>query len=119
VATNSGTSAIVPFSNIPPSTPFSALRAVPALIVAVILLFLVALGVKRHLNAPTRRFTFSGAFAATVVGCGGGSTSLASPQPPQIVTPQGQFIIIVTPSAMSANGKPLQLQPIQLALIVN
>jgi hypothetical protein len=102
VATSGGTSAIVPFSNIPRSTPFSVLRAAPGLIVAVILLFLMALGVRRHSNAPPRRLTFSSAFAATILlamlggilnaaGCGGRSTSLASPPPPQIVTPQGQF----------------------------
>jgi hypothetical protein len=130
VATSGGTSGILPYTNIPCSTPFSVLCAAPGLIVAVILLFLLAFGAKRISSAQPRRLTLSGAFVATILlamlgafltvaGCGGGSTSLASPQPPQIVTPQGQFIIIVTPSATSANGKPLQLQPIQLTLIVN
>jgi len=129
VATSSGTSTILPFSSIPPSTPFSVLRTAPVLTVCVILLLLLAFGAKRILNAP-RRLSFSSAFAATMlltvfgailtaVGCGGGSASLASPQPPKIVTPQGQFIIMVAPSATSANGKPLQLQSIQLTLTVN
>jgi hypothetical protein len=119
VATSGGTSGILPYTNIPCSTPLSVLCAAPGLIVAVILLFLLAFGAKRISSAQPKRLTFSGAFVATILlamlgafltvaGCGGGSTSLASPQPPQIVTPQGQFIIIVTPSAMSANGKPLQ-----------
>jgi hypothetical protein len=56
--------------------------------------------------------------ALTTAGCGGGSAMLTT-TPPQIVTPQGQFTIIVTPSATSANSKPLQLQPIQLTLTVN
>jgi hypothetical protein len=67
VATSGGTSAIVPFSNIPRSTPFSVLRAAPGLIVAAILLFLMALGLRRHSNAPPRRLTFSSAFVATIL----------------------------------------------------
>jgi hypothetical protein len=130
VATSGVTSGILPYTNIPRSTPFWVLRAAPGLAVGVILLLLLALGVKRHSNTPPRRLTFSSAFVATIAlvvlgviltaaGCGGGSTSLASPQPPQIVTPQGQFIIMVAPSATSANGKPLQLQSVQLTLTVN
>jgi hypothetical protein len=38
---------------------------------------------------------------------------------PQVVTPQGTSTITVTPSATSANGKALQLQPMQLTLVVN
>jgi hypothetical protein len=75
-------------------------------------------------NARPRRLAFGGVYAATAfflvlgvifaaTGCGGGSTSLAAPQSPQVVTPQGTSMITITPSATSASGKALQLQPIQ------
>jgi hypothetical protein len=50
-------------------------------------------------------------------GCGGGSAARTTP--PQVVTPQGTSNMVVTPSAMSSSGKPLQLQPMQLTLTVN
>jgi hypothetical protein len=93
------------------------------------LLLFLTLGAKRDSHMPPRRRAFTGASSAiiflmilgaiwTAEGCGGGSAMLTT-APPQIVTPQGQFTIIVAPSATSANGKPLQLQPIQLTLTVN
>ena len=51
-----------------------------------------------------------------VTGCGGGSAAVAPPPP--IVTPSGTSTIVITPSAMSVSGQPLQLQPIQLTLTV-
>jgi hypothetical protein len=86
----------------------------------------LALEAKRYLTLRPTRFAFSGAFAAIAIflmlgsgGCGGGSASQAAPQTPQVVTPQGNFTITITPSATSAGGKPLPLQPIQLTLTVN
>jgi 6-phosphogluconolactonase (cycloisomerase 2 family) len=129
VTTSSGTSGSVPFVTVPRSIPFPVLRAATGLIVVVFLLLFLTLGAKRDSHMPPRRRAFTGASSAiiflmilgaiwTAAGCGGGSAMLTT-APPQIVTPQGQSTIIVTPSATSANGKPLQLQPIQLTLIVN
>jgi hypothetical protein len=129
VTTSSGASGNVTLVNVPRSIPLPVLPAAPALIVAVILLLFLAFGAKRDSDSLSRRRAFSGAFSVVIflmtlgaiwaaAGCGGGSAMLTT-APPQIVTPQGQFTIIVTPSATSANGKPLQLQPIQLTLIVN
>jgi hypothetical protein len=128
VTTSGGASGILPFSSVPRSTPFLVLLAASGVAFAVTILLLLVLGVNRHLNVRPRRLAFSGAFSAILfllmlgamlgaAGCGGGSAAMTTP--PQIVTPQGQSTIIVTPSAMSANGKPLQLQPIQLMLTVN
>ena len=128
VTTSGGASAVPPFYEMPRLTPFQILRTAPGLIFAVILLSLLAFCAKHQSRAQARRLAFSSAFTAIIFllmlsatlgvsGCGGGSAAVTTP--PQIVTPQGQSMIIVTPSAMSANGKPLQLQPIQLTLTVN
>jgi hypothetical protein len=128
VTTSGGASDIPPMSKTPRLKPFPILRTAPGLNVVISLLLLLASGVRHLSEAPTRRLVFSAAFSAIIflamlsamlvaAGCGGGSAAITTP--PQIVTPQGQFIIIVTPSATSANGKPLQLQPIQLTLTVN
>lgn len=128
VTTSGGASARLPFYEMPRITPFPMLLAAPGLTVVVSLLLLLASGANWRANAQPRRFAFSGVFHAIIfllmlsaifgaAGCGGGSA--ATTTPPQIVTPQGQSAIIVTPSATSANGKPLQLQPIQLTLTVN
>ena len=126
VTTSAGTSSSLPFFNVPRSIPFLILPAAPGLIVAVILLVFLAFSTKHNSDTPMRRRTFSSAVIflmmlgaiCVATGCGGGSAMLTT-APPQIVTPQGQFTIIVTPSATSASGKPLQLQPIQLTLTVN
>jgi hypothetical protein len=129
VTTSAGASSGPPFFNVPRSIPFPILRAATGLTIAFVLLLILAFGTKRDSETPLRRRAFSSAASAiiflmmlcaiwTAAGCGGGSAMLTT-APPQIVTPQGQFTIIVTPSATSANGKPLQLQPIQLTLTVN
>ena len=126
MVTTSGSAAAPPFYFAPRSMPFSSLRTAPILAAAILLLLWLALGAKRRLTLRPTRFAFSGAFVAIVIllmlgsgGCGGGSTSQAAPQTPQVVTPQGTSTITVTPSATSAGGKPLPLQPIQLTLTVN
>jgi hypothetical protein len=114
-----------PFSFVPRRTPLLALRAAPTLAVGVLLLFLIALAARRDMGLRARRLAFGGAFATiavllvlTTAGCGSGSTNVAAPPPPQVITPQGSFNIVVTPSALSASGQPLQLQPIQLSLTI-
>jgi hypothetical protein len=130
VTTSGGSSGILPFSGLLRANPFSRVRAAPVLTVGMILLLLFGLHARRNWNARPRRLAFGGVYVATAffltlgviiaaTGCGGGSTSLAAPQSPQVVTPQGVSMITVTPSATSANGKVLQLQPIQLTLTVN
>jgi len=54
--------------------------------------------------------------ALSTGGCGGGSTAAVTPA--TIVTPSGTSTIVITPTAMSSSGQPLQLQPIQLTLTV-
>lgn len=128
VTTSGGASTILPFYEMPRLTPFPILGTAPVLTVVVSLLLFLAFGANWRANARSRRFAYAGASQAIIfllmlsaifgaAGCGGGSA--ATTTPPQIVTPQGQSTIIVTPSATSANGKPLQLQPIQLTLTVN
>jgi hypothetical protein len=126
MVTTSGSAAAPPFYFAPRSKPFPSPRTAPILAAAILLLLWLALGAKRRLTLRPTRFAFSGAFAAIVIllmlgsgGCGGGSTSQAAPQTPRVVTPQGTSTITVTPSATSAGGKPLPLQPIQLTLTVN
>ena len=132
IPTSGGTSAALPFSSEPRATPLIQLRAAPVFVLLTLVLFAVAFAVrgKQPWNARPRRSAFAGAFAAmsllailgvmlTAAGCGGGSATIAPPQIAPVVTPQGTSIITVTPSATSANGKALQLQPIQLTLVVN
>ena len=123
--TTSGSASAPLFIFAPRLKPLSGLRAIPALAAGVLLLLLLVLATKRDSVHRPRRLACGGVFASiaillvlTTVGCGGGSTSVAAPPPPQIITPQGSFNIVVTPSAMSASGQPLQLQPIQLTLTV-
>jgi hypothetical protein len=56
--------------------------------------------------------------AASLGGCGGGSSGVLV-TPPPVITPAGTSTIVITPTAMSATGQPLQLPPIQLTLTVN
>jgi 6-phosphogluconolactonase (cycloisomerase 2 family) len=125
MVTTSGSAAAPPFSFAPRPWPLPALRAVPALAAGVLLLLLLAYAAWRNSVDRTNRFLLGGVCATaaallvlTAAGCGGGSITVAAPPPTQIVTPQGSFNIVVTPSAMSASGQPLQLQPIQLSLTV-
>jgi hypothetical protein len=128
IATSGGTSTATPFFKTPRVTPLSQLRAAPVCVMVALLLAFAAHS-KHHWNARRGRVRFAGAFGAailfaifgltwTAAGCGGGSANVISSQP-QVVTPQGQFTITIAPSATSANGKPLQLPPIQLTLVVN
>jgi hypothetical protein len=50
-------------------------------------------------------------------GCGSAGNASPTPQP-LIVTPSGTSMIVVTPTASSSTGQPLQLTPIQLTLTV-
>jgi hypothetical protein len=128
VTTSGAAAGILTFFDEPRSMPFPAHRAFPGLTIVLILFLLLMPGVRHRSSAPTPPHLFSAAFNAIIFlvmfsamlgawGCGGGSAAITAP--PHLVTPQGQSIIIVTPSATSASGKPLQLQPIQLTLIVN
>lgn len=130
VTTSGGASGILPFSGLPRANPLSRVRVAPVLTVGVILLLMFVPRAKRGWNARPRRRTFGGVYAATAfflilgvifaaTGCGGGSTTAAAPQSPQVVTPQGTSMITITPSATSTSGKALQLQPMQLTLMVN
>jgi hypothetical protein len=127
MVTTTGAAAALPFAF--PARPFSLpTPRVPTLLtVAAILVFLFVLAGRLTPATRPRRLALRNALAMIALslgfaaaGCGGGSTSTtAPPQITPVVTPAGAFIITVTPSANSAAGQPLQLQPIQLTLTVN
>ncbi len=146
VTTSGGTNGVLPLDVAPRSTPFLRLRTAPGLTAVILLLLLFAFCVMQNsrerlgqLVLPVlllsarrqpQRPAFAGTFAIGLflvmlslglgaAGCGGGSYSTPPPQPPTIVTPHGTSTITINPAAMSASGKPLQLQPIQLTLTVN
>lgn len=52
-------------------------------------------------------------------GCGGGTSNTSASQSSTLVTPAGTYTLVITPSANNSAGKPLQLAPIQLTLVVN
>jgi 6-phosphogluconolactonase (cycloisomerase 2 family) len=125
VTTSAGAETTLLYSA-PRSRPFTGLPVAPILAACAFLLFFLAVRGKHHKNIHGRRYGYGGAFATIAFflvlcseGCGGGSTNISAPQTPQVGTPQGTSIITITPSATSASGKPLQLQPIPLTLIVN
>jgi hypothetical protein len=113
---------------LPPSIPvrFPPISGVPLLpFVAFALVLLICLVGFRAFERATgkNRFVACGLFTATIfcvilgtAGCGGGNAAVQPPPP--IVTPLGTSTIVITPSAMSPSGQPLQLQPIQLTLTV-
>jgi hypothetical protein len=115
-------------ASLPPLTPvqfkpFDGLRLIPTLTLATGL-FLI-MGYRRAFEETThpRRMALNVALVAvlsyatlSVGGCGGGSAAAIAPQ--TIITPTGTSTIVITPTAMSSTGQPLQLQPIQLTLTV-
>jgi hypothetical protein len=129
VITSGGSGGVLPFSSLPRSMPLWRIRAASGLIATMVLVLLFVIRAKRGPYTQPRRGAFPAASAAivllallgvmlTAAGCGGGSAAITTPSPP-LTTPQGTSKIIVAPSAMSANGQPLQLPPIQLTLTVN
>ncbi|MGB7284982.1 MAG: choice-of-anchor D domain-containing protein [Candidatus Acidiferrum sp.] len=132
VTTSGGAGAATPFSNLnlPRAKPSLDPPAAPGLITGILLLILLAagLGIGERAAPWPKRLTLGSALSTvallimlgamlTAAGCGGGSSGATTPPP--IITPQGMSNIVVTPAAKSANGQPLQLQPIQLTLTVN
>jgi len=124
MVTTSGAAATPP-SSLPRTVPLPGLRTLPPVCALVLLLLLLALIRKRNSTHRPWRTGPGYVFATVVVllvlsasGCGGGSANVTAAPPPQVVTPQGTFTIVVTPSAASLNGQPLQLQPIPLTLTV-
>jgi hypothetical protein len=119
--TTSGAAALPP--SIPVRRPpISRLPLLP--FVAFALLLICLLGFRAFESVTGRnRLVVSGVFTAAifcmilgVAGCGGGSAAVSPPPP--ILTPSGTSTIVITPSATSLSGQPLQLQPIQLTLTV-
>ncbi|MGC1614480.1 MAG: choice-of-anchor D domain-containing protein [Candidatus Acidiferrum sp.] len=129
VKTTGGSSGLLPFYEVPCSTPFRDLRTIPGLTLGIILFLLLVFRARRDSKPqPRPRRLALGAALTTLAfvailnaaGCGGGSPSVSATTPPQqIVTPQGTSAIMIIPSATSVSGQPLQLQPIQLTLTVN
>lgn len=121
--TTSGVGAMALLRTTPRSPSASGMRA--ALFLALGSVLLVFFHRKRNLRwaALAARVATAGIVTAVLVlvvfhlaGCGAGT---ASTLPAAVVTPRGTSTILVTPSAMSASGKPLLLQPMQLTLTVN
>jgi hypothetical protein len=113
---------------LPPSIPvrfkpFGGLRLLPFLALAMVLLMMITTRWSFENAAYAKRMALSGAFVAMVFyaalsvgGCGGGSAAVLPPPP--VITPTGTSTIVITPTAMSSSGRPLQLPPIQLTLTV-
>jgi hypothetical protein len=104
--------------------PFGELRWLPLLVLAAILLMMLLYRTGFERMAYAKRMVLSSALIAmfafaglNMAGCGGGSAAVLAPPP--IITPPGTSTIVITPTAMSSTGQPLQLQPIQLTLKVN
>ncbi len=116
---------------LPPSIPKrfvppSGIRALPLLAFALLLLII---GKSRSILDSAfraRRLARSGGLAAILLcsviyaaGCGSSVTTTPTPvTPPAIVTPSGTSAIIITLTAMSSSGQPLQLPTLQLTLTV-
>ena len=122
MVTTSGSAWILPQTIPPRFTPFLGIRALLT-VAAGILLFCFVFYARRIATQQPRRLALAGAIATLLLvvglgsaGCGGGAATVL---PPPVITPLGTSTITVTPSATSASGKPLQLQPIQLTLTVN
>ena len=113
----------------PPATrvrfkPIGELRWFSLSALATILLMMLLHRAAFERTAYARRMVLSAALIAMAAlaglntgGCGGGSAAFLTPPP--IITPAGTSTIVITPTAMSSTGQPLQLQPIQLSLKVN
>jgi hypothetical protein len=118
-------------ASIPPQiplrfTPNTGLRVFGVALTALVLLFFA--NILRASPGPTITSCWTQTTVLTVIalcmlvplaGCGGGSSGAAAVVPAPLVTPSGTSAITVTLTAMSASGKPIQLQPIQLTLTVN
>lgn len=115
---------------LPPSSPvrfepFGGVRWVPLLALAIVLLILVSNRERFDSAAYAKRSLSTGvllamiSLAALSMGSCGGGGSAAVLAPPPIITPTGTSNIIITPTAMSSTGQPLQLPSIQLTLTVN
>jgi len=103
--------------------PFGGFRWLPCLALATALLMMIVYRRAFESMAHARRMALRGALVAMVScaalstgGCGGGGAAVLAPPP--IITPTGTSTIVLTPTAMSSSGQPLQLQPIQLTLTV-
>jgi len=115
-------------ASLPPSVPvqikpFDGLRLLLSLILVAGLLLIMRYRRRFEHTAHARRMALNIALVAllsyatlSVGACGGGSTAAIAPQ--TIITPTGTSTIVITPTAMSSTGQPLQLQPIQLTLTV-
>jgi hypothetical protein len=104
--------------------PFSELRWLPLPAFATVLLMMLLYRWAFERKAGAKRVALGGALIVMAAfaglnmgGCGGGSAAVLTPPP--VITPAGTSTIVITPTAMSSTGQPLQLQPIQLTLKVN
>lgn len=121
VTTSGAAHALLPYSSGPQFGPF---HAWPVLYALMLVLMALLARPARAGQIRAKQLACSGAFAMMVLfavfgvaGCGGGAAS-GPPPPPPVITPAGTYTLTVTPSAMSASGKPLQLMPMQLTLKV-
>lgn len=103
---------------------FAGFHWLPLLALATVLLVMIAYRQAFERATYRKRMVLStilivmAAFAGlNMAGCGGESAAVLAPPP--IITPAGTSTIVITPTAMSSTGQPLQLQPIQLTLKVN
>ena len=124
VAVSTSGGAIVPPAIRVRFKPFGGFHWFSLLALATALLMMI--GYRKAFERVTfaKRLALSGALVAMAAfaslnmgGCGGGNAAVLTPPP--IITPAGTSTIVITPTAMSSTGQPLQLQPISLTLKVN
>ena len=103
--------------------PIGELRWPPLLALAMMLLTMIVYRQAFERATYGKRMVLNGALIAmaafaglNAAGCGGGSAAVCAAA---IITPAGTSTIVITPTAMSSTGQPLQLDPIQLTLKVN
>ena len=123
VSTKGG--AMLPFTIFRRTIPRNVFPMPLLLTLALLLLARFKNGRQAAAISRNMRIVWSGALATTLfclmiyaAGCGAG-TSIVTTTPPPVFTPSGTSTIVVSPTAMSSTGKPLQLPPIQLTLTVN
>jgi len=116
---------------VPPSiprrfVPLSGIRALPLLAFALLLLIIAKNPWTFDSASRVTRLAWSGALTAVLLcsviyaaGCGSSVATTPTPvTPPAIVTPSGTSTIIITLTALSSSGQPLQLPTLQLTLTV-
>jgi len=119
VSTTGSSSGVFLFES-PPRMPIWPLIMLVGALIVVLFLLLLQQTVSRRILFRRVPLAFAAATLFCVGGCGGGAAVQQQvPSAPQVVTPAGNYVLTITPTANAASGKALQLSVIQLTLTVN